>query len=111
MVWLQTRMFAEDAFAFADLKLGVILIDELATEYVLELYVTYSTITLVNPSRWSVFLSTTNFYHASSISSLSNKEPMYVVLSSDSEDISVSVLHVRALCPVLLQFLQRHRAG
>jgi hypothetical protein len=36
---------------------------------------------------------------------------MYVVLSSDSEDISVSFLHVRALCPVLLQFLQRRRAG
>jgi hypothetical protein len=30
---------------------------------------------------------------------------MYVVLVSDSEDISVSFLHVRALCLVLLQFL------
>jgi hypothetical protein len=29
---------------------------------------------------------------------------MYVVLSSDLEDVSVSFLHVRALCPVLLQF-------
>jgi hypothetical protein len=36
---------------------------------------------------------------------------MYVVLSSDSEDISVSFLYVRMLCPVLLQFLQRCRAG
>jgi hypothetical protein len=32
---------------------------------------------------------------------------MYVVLTSNLEDISVSFLHVRALCLVLLQFLQR----
>jgi hypothetical protein len=30
---------------------------------------------------------------------------MYVVLVSDSEDILVSFLHVRALCLVLPQFL------
>jgi hypothetical protein len=36
---------------------------------------------------------------------------MYVVLASDSEDASVSFLHVRALCLVPLQFLQRRRAG
>jgi hypothetical protein len=36
---------------------------------------------------------------------------MYVVLVSDLEDASVSFLHVRALCPVPPQFLQRRRAG
>jgi hypothetical protein len=36
---------------------------------------------------------------------------MYVVLSSELEDISVSFLHVYALCLVLPQFLQRHRAS
>jgi len=56
-------------------------------------------------------LGATNLRYNSSISSLSNKEPMYVVLTSDSEDIPVSFLHVRALCPVLPQFPQRRRAG
>jgi hypothetical protein len=32
---------------------------------------------------------------------------MYIVLTSNLEDISVSFLHMRALCLVLLQFLQR----
>jgi hypothetical protein len=32
---------------------------------------------------------------------------MYIVLASNLEDISVSFLHVRALCLVPLQFLQR----
>jgi hypothetical protein len=32
---------------------------------------------------------------------------MYVVLVSNLEDISISFLHVRALCLVSLQFLQR----
>jgi hypothetical protein len=36
---------------------------------------------------------------------------MYVVLLSELEDISVSFLYVRVLCLVLLQFLQRRRAG
>jgi hypothetical protein len=36
---------------------------------------------------------------------------MYVVLILDLEDISVSFLHVRALCPVPLQFLQRRTAS
>jgi hypothetical protein len=36
---------------------------------------------------------------------------MYVVLASDSEDISASFLHVLALCSVPPQFPQRRRAG
>jgi hypothetical protein len=68
--------------------------------------ITYSTITLVNSSPWSVFLGTTNFYYASSIPSLSDKEPIYVMLSSDLEDISVSFLHMYVLYPVMLQFPQ-----
>jgi hypothetical protein len=51
--------------------------------------ITYSTIALVNPSCWSVFLGATNARYNSSISSLLNKKPMYVVLASDSEDISI----------------------
>jgi hypothetical protein len=43
-----------------------------------------------------------NLRHYSLISSLSNKEPTYVVLASNLEDGSVSFLHVRALCPVPL---------
>jgi hypothetical protein len=42
---------------------------------------------------------------------LLNKEPTYVVLTLDLEDISVSFLHMRALCLVLLQFLQRYTAS
>jgi hypothetical protein len=66
--------------------------------------VTYSTIEWVNLSSGSIFLSATNLCYNSSISSLLNKEPIYVVLASDSEDILVSFLHVRALCLVLPQF-------
>jgi hypothetical protein len=69
--------------------------------------ITYPTITLVNPSPWSKRLSSTNLCYASSILLLLNKEPTYVVLTLDLEDISVSFLHLRALCLVLLQFLQR----
>jgi hypothetical protein len=47
----------------------------------------------------------TNLCYASLISSLLNKEPMYNVLTTNLEDISVSFLHVRALCLVPLQFL------
>jgi hypothetical protein len=47
----------------------------------------------------------TNTRYNSSISSLSNKDPIYVVLVSDSEDILVSFLHVRALYPAPPQFL------
>jgi hypothetical protein len=36
---------------------------------------------------------------------------MYIVLTLDSEDIFVSFLHVRVLCLVMLQFLQRCRAS
>jgi hypothetical protein len=45
------------------------------------------------------------------VTTLLNKEPMYVVLASDSEDISVSFLHVRAFCPVPPQFPQRRTIG
>jgi hypothetical protein len=62
------------------------------------------------PSRL-LFLSTTNLSYASLILSLLNKEPIYVVLTSNLEDILVSFLHVRALYLVLLQFLQRRRAS
>jgi hypothetical protein len=53
----------------------------------------------------SIFLSVTNLYYNSSISLLLNKEPIYVVLASNSEDILVLFLHVRVLCLVLPQFL------
>jgi hypothetical protein len=36
---------------------------------------------------------------------------MYIVLVSNLEDISVSFLHVRAVCLVPLQFLQRRIAS
>jgi hypothetical protein len=36
---------------------------------------------------------------------------MYIVLASNLEDISVSFLHVRALCLVPLQFPQRRVAS
>jgi hypothetical protein len=72
------------------------------------LKLTYSTIEWVNPSSGSIFLSATNSCYNSSISSLSNKEPIYVILASNSEDILVSFLHVRVLCLVLPQFLQRY---
>jgi hypothetical protein len=52
-------------------------------------------------------LSATNLYYNSLILLLLNKEPTYVVLILDLEDILESFLHVRALCLVLLQFLQR----
>jgi len=56
-------------------------------------------------------LGATNLRYNSSISSLLNKELIYVVLTLDLEDISVSFLHMRALCLVLPQFPQRRRAG
>jgi hypothetical protein len=56
-------------------------------------------------------LGSTNSRYASLISSLLNKEPTYVVLTLDLEDISVSFLHVRALCLVPPQFLQRRTAS
>ena len=71
----------------------------------------YSTIKLPNPLNCPKKLGSTNSYYASSISSLSNKEPAYVVLTSDSEDISISFLHIQALYPVPPQFPQRRKAG
>jgi hypothetical protein len=56
-------------------------------------------------------LGSPNLFYNSSILSLSNKEPTYVMLILDLEDISVSFLHVRALCLVPPQFLQRCRVG
>jgi hypothetical protein len=50
-------------------------------------------------------LSGTNLYYVSLILLLLNKEPMYIVLVSNLEDISVFFLYIRALCLVLLQFL------
>jgi hypothetical protein len=74
---------------------------------VYKLLLTYSTTEPANlPSRL-LFLGTANSSYASSISSLLNKESMYVVLASNSEDILVSFLHVRALYLVPPQFLQR----
>jgi len=73
--------------------------------------VTYSTIKPAKPSSRPFFLGTTNSCYASLFLSLLSKEPMYVVLASVSEDISISFFHVRALCLVLLQFPQRRRAG
>jgi hypothetical protein len=66
---------------------------------------TYFTIELVNPISWSKCLGTTNLCYNSSISSLLNKDPMYIVLVSNPEDISISFLHVRALYLVPPQFL------
>jgi hypothetical protein len=56
---------------------------------------------------WPLFLSTTNTCYESLILSLLNRKLVYVVLESNLEDTSVSFLHVRALCPILLQLLQR----
>jgi len=42
-------------------------------------------------------LGSPNLCYNSLISSLLNKEPTYVVLTLDLEDISVSFLHVRAV--------------
>lgn len=50
---------------------------------------TYSIIELVTSSSWSKRLGSPNSCYNSSISSLLNKEPMYVVLASDSEDASI----------------------
>jgi hypothetical protein len=52
-------------------------------------------------------LGSPNLCYNSSISSLSNKKPTYVMLILDLEDISVSFLHVHVLCLVPPQFLQR----
>ena len=54
----------------------------------------YFTIKLPNPSNCLKKLSSTNSCYVFSISSLSNKEPVYVVLILDLEDISISFLHV-----------------
>jgi hypothetical protein len=75
------------------------------------LSITCSIIELVTSSSWSKMLGSPNSCYASSIPLLSNREPTYVVLTSDSEDISVSFLHVRTLCPVPPQFSQRRTAG
>jgi hypothetical protein len=56
-------------------------------------------------------LNSPNLYYNSSILLLLNKEPTYVVLILDLEDISVSFLHVRVLCLVPPQFLQRYRVS
>jgi hypothetical protein len=50
-------------------------------------------------------LGSSNLYYNSLISSLLNKEPTYVVLVLDLEDISVSFLYMRVLCLVPPQFL------
>jgi hypothetical protein len=76
-----------------------------------DISVTYSIIELVTLSSWSKMLSSPNLCYNSLISSLSNKEPTYVVLILDLKDISVSFLHVRALCLVPPQFLQRCRVS
>jgi len=73
--------------------------------------VTYSTTESVNPLSWSKSLGSTNSHYKSLISSLLNKEPTYVVLTSNLEDTSVSFLHVRALCLVPPQFPQRRTVG
>jgi hypothetical protein len=52
-------------------------------------------------------LSSTNLYYASLILLLLNKEPMYIMLISNLEDISVFFLYIYTLYLVLLQFLQR----
>jgi hypothetical protein len=74
---------------------------------ILFVHITYSITepdTSPNPTKR---LGGTNSCYASSISSLLNKEPMYIVLASNLEDVSVSFLYVRALCLVPLQFPQR----
>jgi hypothetical protein len=53
----------------------------------------------------------TNLCYDSLILLLLNKKPTYVVLVSNLEEASVSFLHVRALCLVSLQFLQRRRVS
>jgi len=58
------------------------------------LIVTYSTIELPNLSNCLKKLGSTNSCYASSISSLLNKEPAYVVLTLDLEDISISFLYI-----------------
>jgi len=73
--------------------------------------ITYSTTKSVNPLSRSKSLGSTNSHYNSLISSLLNKDPTYVVLISNSEDTSVSFLHVRALCPVPPQFPQRRTVG
>jgi hypothetical protein len=72
---------------------------------------TYSTTQPANRPNPPKSLGTTNTTYASLDLFLSNKEPIYVVLASNLEDVSVSFLHVRALCLVSLQFLQRYRAS
>jgi hypothetical protein len=59
--------------------------------------ITYSTSKPANPVSRPLFLGTTNLPYAFLILLLLNKEPTYVVLTLDLEDISISFLHVRAL--------------
>jgi hypothetical protein len=50
-------------------------------------------------------LSIINLCYKSLILLLLNKELTYIILISNLEDISISLLHVHALCLALLQFL------
>ena len=54
----------------------------------------YSTIELPNPSNCPKKLGSTNSCYVFLISLLSNKEPAYVVLILDLEDISIFFLYV-----------------
>jgi hypothetical protein len=73
--------------------------------------ITYSITEWIKSPSGSKRLGSSNLCYASLILSLLNKGPIYVVLTSDSEDASISFLHVRALCPVPPQFPQCCRAG
>lgn len=73
--------------------------------------VTYFTIKWDTPLSETERLGTTNSCYASSISSLSNKEPIYCVFSLNSEDVFISFWHVYTLCSVSSQFPQRRWAG
>jgi hypothetical protein len=68
-------------------------------------FITYSISEPATSVSRPLFLGTTNTCYESLILLLVNKELAYVMLRSNIEDTSVSFLHVRALCPVLLQFL------
>jgi hypothetical protein len=58
------------------------------------------------PSR-PFLLGMTNSCYTSSFLLLLDKEPMYVVLASNSEDTSISFSHLCALCPIPPQFPER----
>jgi hypothetical protein len=68
-----------------------ILVDTLADTLV---DITYFTIKLPNPSNCLKKLDSTNSYYISLISSLLNKEPVYIILILDLEDISISFLYI-----------------